>query len=92
MNLSLNLREIVKKAFILENIYYYSRGAKMSQNELDNIEKRLEQCSKKEIQLENQLKVVEDPEEIKSIKSQLEKLDELMKHLSQQRIEIIKNS
>ena len=64
----------------------------MSQNELDNIEKRLEQCSKKEIQLENQLKVVEDPQEIESIKSQLEKLDELMKHLSQQRIEIIKNS
>ena len=64
----------------------------MSQNELDNIEKRLEQCSKKEIQLENQLEVVEDPEEIESIKSQLGKLDELMKHLSQQRIEIIKNS
>ena len=60
----------------------------MTEN-LENIEIRLKECAKKEAQLTEQLKVVEDEEQKASIEAQLEKIDALMKHLSKQRIDLI---
>jgi len=57
--------------------------------DLENIEKRLKDCLDKEAQITEQLKVVEDEEQKASLEAQLAKLDELIKHLSKERLDLL---
>lgn len=59
-------------------------------DELKNLENRINAASKKELELEKKLEKVTNDEQISSIKSQLEKIDGLIKHLNNQRNEILK--
>lgn len=60
-------------------------------SDLENIELRLKGAMEKEAKLKEQLEKVGDGPKADEIKLQLEKVDELLKHLSKERIEAAKN-
>lgn len=60
-------------------------------SELEIIENQINEASKKEMELEKKLEKVTDEEKKAELQMQLEKVDGLIKHLSEKRNELLKD-